>query len=176
MVVKLTKKREKGPIGHDHARDHDHIPYIVFVFALVLVCVFYFVVGCLPERSGVASAAQLVGLASPAAVARGEKNPPSSTQIRAKGTEAAHAVRAPVGIGIWPCTHLCYDHRGMYHFEWCLHHPHSVNGGTKREQCWVGFVDADRKDFYKFNCAELDVTCDKLLLQQNRSLSAGIGA
>ena len=37
--------------------------------------------------------------------------------------------------------------RGAYQFQWLIHHPSSVNGSIKKEQCAVGLHDSDMVEF-----------------------------
>ncbi|CAE7450627.1 RYR1, partial [Symbiodinium necroappetens] len=57
--------------------------------------------------------------------------------------------------------------RGAYQFQWLIHHPSSINGSIKKEQCAVGLLlQNDFSELYRASCATLDVTLDTKMAQQ----------
>ncbi|CAE7451856.1 RYR1 [Symbiodinium natans] len=62
---------------------------------------------------------------------------------------------------------LMIKERGAYQFQWLIHHPSSVNGSIKKEQCAVGLLlQNDFSELYRASCATLDVTLDTKMVQQ----------
>lgn len=82
----------------------------------------------------------------------------------------AHApptLALPVGTGSWPCTQVCLPERGAYQLEWLMHHPSTVNGSIKKEQCAVGLMLQEGfLELYRMNCASLEVFVDPKMVQQ----------
>ncbi|CAE7235044.1 RYR1 [Symbiodinium pilosum] len=91
--------------------------------------------------------------------------PHSCAVLRAN---ASAGMALPVGTGSWPCAQqLGLEERGAYQFEWLIHHPSSVNGSIKKEQCAVGLLlQNDFSELYRTSCATLDVTLDTRMAQQ----------
>ena len=83
--------------------------------------------------------------------------PHSCAVLRATG-----APGLPVGTGSWPCTQACLSERSAYQLQWLLHHPSSVNGSIKKEQCAVGLLNADNQrqplELYRISCASLEAS------------------
>eukprot|EP00439_Symbiodinium_sp_Y106_P069762 s961_g12.t1 len=90
--------------------------------------------------------------------------PHSCAVLRAN---ASAGMALPVGTGSWPCTQPCLSERGAYQFQWLIHHPSSINGSIKKEQCAVGLLlQNDFSELYRASCATLDVTLDTKMAQQ----------
>ncbi|CAE7929381.1 RYR1 [Symbiodinium sp. KB8] len=90
---------------------------------------------------------------------------PHSCAVLRANSSAGMAL--PVGTGSWPCTQPCLSERGAYQFQWLIHHPSSINGSIKKEQCAVGLLlQNDFSELYRASCATLDVTLDTKMAQQ----------
>lgn len=93
-----------------------------------------------------------------------DPRPHSCAVLRA---HAPPTLALPVGTGSWPCTQSCLPERGAYQLQWLMHHPSTVNGSIKKEQCAIGLMMQEGfLELYRMNCASLEVFVDPKMVQQ----------